>query len=271
MAVLLGCARLPSSPHEEDRIKPSRPSWADRREAEIGRQIHQAIISSFRTYTEPRLVGYVTRIGRSLARRAAEKGLSYQFTVLYDDRVYATQAPGGFVYLTTGFLNFMQNEAELASALGYEIAALQFRDAGRSVRRRAMEVITNTGAIAAPLLGQIGALAAAGLVILNAISESRRPSDEEKMEQADRLAIRYLSEANHDPQGYLDLMARLLNASSDWAPYLYDYSLSHPVSIERYQKAVQEFDAIPLEGRSFSVNRNRYLDMTKGVRQIYTK
>ena len=235
----------------------------------MGRQIHQAIVSSFRVYTEPRVVEYMSGLGRSIAGAAPRRDLNYQFTILYDPRIYATEAPGGYVYVTTGFLNFLQNEAELSALLAQEIALLQFRDRRFSKTKQVLRRVAQGGAVVAPFFGPFGSLAATSLVLLNAFSESREPNPAEKIERADRMALRVLAETGQDPQGHLDLLSRLLNPDPAWAPYLHDYSMSHPVSLERLQRSLREFEALPLEGRSFNVNREHFLEMTHGVREIY--
>lgn len=246
-------------------------SHSSGREIEMGRQIHQAIVSSFRVYTEPRVVGYVTRIGNSIARKANRQDFPYRFTVLYDDRIYATEAPGGFVYVTTGFLNFLQNESELAAVLAHEIGELQYRDPRFSNMRRVSNWAATAGAVVGPLLGPVGMLSATGLVLLNAWGESRIATPEERVLLADREALYYLVKANHDPQGYMDLLSRFLNTRQDWAPYCYDYLSSRPVTLDRYQKVLDEFEKLPLEEKSFSVHRDRFLAITKGVREIYQR
>lgn len=242
---------------------------ADAREIEMGRQIHQTILSSFHVYTEPRLAGYITRKGRSLARRAERQNLKYQFTVLYDDRVYATEAPGGYVYITTGFLNYLQNEAELVSILAFEIATLQFRDPRFSMTQKTFGTIAQAAAMVAPFLGQIGMLAASAVVLLHALTEARAEDREGRIKKADQRALQYMVESGHDPQGYLDVMGRLLNLSPEWKPYFYDYLYSRPMTMERYQNILRRFETLSLEGQSFNVNRDRYLAMTKGAREIY--
>lgn len=249
----------------------SQSLWLGEREREMGRQIHQAIVSSFRTYTEPRLTGYVNRVGRSVARAAERQELHYQFTVLYDDRVYAAEAPGGYVYLTTGFLNFLQNESEFAGVLAHEIAELQYRDPQFSVPRQAIRLAAQGGAIAAPLFGPFGTLAAGGLVLLNALIESRIATPEGRVEKADHLALQYLAQTRLDPQGYLDLLSRFLNRNPEWTPYYYDYLQSRPVTLKRFRAVLGEFEKLPLEGKTLTVNRGRYLEMTKGVREIYQR
>ena len=268
LLVVSGCAHHRGT-NPPNPVGDSEPSWTARREVELGRQIHQAILASSRVYTEPRLVGYITRIGKSLARHADRHNLIYQFTILYDDRIYATSAPGGYVYITTGFLNFLENETELAAVLGHEVALLQFPDPRLSTSRKALNVVAQTGVVAAPFLGPIGSLAAGGLVLMNALLESRAATPEVRIEKTDRKALRYMAAGGQDPQGYLDLLGRLLHPHPESLPYLYDYSMSHPVTMERFQKVLDEFEKLPLQGHSFDVHRARFLELTKGVREIY--
>lgn len=268
LLIVCGCARdRASQSFKSDQERQSFQS----KENELGRQIHQAILTSFRVYSEPRVVGYVTRVGRTLAKKAPRKDLRYQFTVLYDDRLYATSAPGGFVYVTTGFLNFFHNESELAAIMSHEIGWLQTPDPRLSKKRKVANFLTKTGMIAAPFLGPIGSLAAAGLVVTNALMESRIGNTEARLQKADRYALSYMSETGTDPQGYLDIMGRLLNPSPEWTPYLYDYAQSHPVTMKRMQIAMKEFEKLPIEGKSYSVHRERYMELTRGVREIYQR
>ena len=101
-----GCAgsgRKASSDH------PSTQPVIAQAEVEIGEQIHQQILQSFYPYTDPRVVQYVNTVGNHLAEFAARKDLPYRFTILYNEKIYATSSPGGFVYVTTGMLAFLQN------------------------------------------------------------------------------------------------------------------------------------------------------------------
>lgn len=270
LAWLLGCAGGPARQKETGSFSDHSVAYFDQREIEMGRQIHQAIVSSFRIYTEPRLVRYVRSVGRSVARRAKGRKFDYQFTILYDARVYATEAPGGYVYITTGFLNFLQNEAELASLLAQEVALLQFRSPRFSNSRKMLRMAAQTGAVAAPFFGPFGTLAATGLVLLHSFAEAKEGDVAAKMERVDRMVLRYLVEAGQDPQGYLDLVGRLLNPGPAWSPYSYDYLSSHPVTLQRVQSLIGEFEKLPLEDESFDTKRSRYLEITKGVREIYS-
>jgi len=269
LMMTFGCVHGPAGQKQEDSFSDPSVAYFDQREAEMGRQIHQAIVTSFRVYTEPQVVDYVTKTGEAITKYAGRHDLHYRFTVLYDSRVYATEAPGGYIYVTTGFLNFLENEAELSALLATEIAMLQFRDPRLSGSRKALKALTQAGTVMAPMLGQIGILAAAGLVLLNVVSDSKDLTPEEKLRRSDEKALTYMVEAGQDPQGYLDLYGRILRPDPKWSPYLYDYLSSHPVTLDRYQQILKQFEQLPLSDKSFQVHHERYLEMTRGVREIY--
>lgn len=269
LVISAGCARNSKVDQGSPRVTQSHAVALSEHEVKVGRQIHEAILSAFRVYTEPRLVEYVKKVGQSVAKFAGRQDLPYQFTVLYDDRIYATSAPGGFVYITTGFLNFLQNEAELSAVLAHEVAELQYRDPRFSNSKRALGAVTQAGALAAPFFGQIGALAALALMLLNSYAESEGKTQEDKVLIADQLALNYLVQAQHDPQGYLDLLNHFLNLDRMGIPHCYDYLTSRPVTVKRYQWVLNEFGRLPLSDKSFNVNREGFLEMTRGVREIY--
>ena len=78
-------------------------------EAAIGEEIHQTIMASFQPYTEPEVNSYISKIGWDLSGQAARKDLNYRFIILYSDKIYATSSPGGYVYITTGMIYFLEN------------------------------------------------------------------------------------------------------------------------------------------------------------------
>lgn len=238
-------------------------------ELAIGEEINRQILSSFYLYTEPNVVGYVNQIGTALARHAERKDLDYRFTILYNDKIYATSAPGGYVYLTTGFLNFLDNEAELAAVIAHEVGELQYKDPKLSQSRKILEALTRGGAMVGPAFGEIGALAVLGLAMASAAAESRQLKPEERPLRADQRALEYMMKAGQDPQGLIDLQYKFLNAGPDVAPYFFDYYQSRPITPERFQSLQEEFSKLPLAGKSFTTHRKVYQEMTHAVREIY--
>jgi len=240
-------------------------------ELSIGKKIHEEILSSFYVYTEPSIVGYVNDIGKSLTDYAERDKLPYQFTVLYSEKIYATSAPGGYVYVTTGMINFLQNEAEFAAVLAHEIGQLQYRDPRLSRLRKALAAVTQTGAAIGPAFGQLGALAVLGLVMVNAIVDVKEKTPQERISDADAHALQYLVEAGYDPQGLVEVLAKFLNADKDVLPYFYDYYQARPVSQERLTRLEKEFMELPLADKELTTRPRIYQEMTKGIRQMYQR
>lgn len=239
-------------------------------EVAIGQQIHSQILSSFYPYTDKKVTEYVARVGDSLAEHARREEIPYRFTVLYSDKIYAASAPGGFVYLTTGMLYFLENEAELAAVMAHEIAQIQYKDPQLSQTRKVLESVTRGGAMVAPAFGSIGALAALGLAVVNNMALAKVPM-EKRLMRADARAFKYMTEAGYDPQGMIDLFYKFLNAKNEIIPYFYDYYQSRPITEGRVQAMQKAFEKLPLDGKSFDTHRQAYQETMRDVAELYKR
>ena len=238
-------------------------------ESEIGGKINEQILASFYPYTDPKVVQYVNKIGNELASCAERRDLKYRFTILYNDKIYAASAPGGYIYVTTSMLAFLQNEAELAAVLAHEIGELQHKNPRLSESRKVLEAVTRTGQVVGPAFGGIGVLAALGLTAVQAMADSTKLSPHQRLIQADGRALNYMVKAGYDPQGMLDILDKLLKARQRMTPFLYDYDQSRPVTEERMAALRQNFSKLQLLNKTFTVNYKSYQEITRGIREIY--
>jgi predicted Zn-dependent protease len=67
------------------------------------------------------LTAYINRIGKGMAAASSRPGLDWTFVVLDSPTPNAFSAPGGYVFITTGMIAAVDNEAQLAAILGHEI------------------------------------------------------------------------------------------------------------------------------------------------------
>lgn len=161
----------------------------------IGKDIDQQIKADPRQFPmlqgRPEVNDYVTRIGKTILTNSNfiqyENTFPYQFTVINDTIVNAFCTPGGFIYVYTGLIKFLDNEAALAGVIGHEIAHAE--------RRHMTQRLTSyygVNAILGLVLGSnpnIFAEIAANLFVgLGFLANSR--SDEL---EADNYSIRYLT------------------------------------------------------------------------------
>lgn len=70
---------------------------------------------------------YVSAVGQIVAQHVSRRGIHYQFHVVNSQEINAFALPGGQIFVTSGMLNFIQSEAELAAILGHEISHVDLR------------------------------------------------------------------------------------------------------------------------------------------------
>jgi len=102
---------------------------------QLGKDMDNQIQSDTKGY--PPLIGhedtksYVSGIGNSIVNSSNlikyKNTFSYKFTVINDTIVNAFCAPGGYIYVYTGLLKFIDNEATLAGIMAHEIAHAENR------------------------------------------------------------------------------------------------------------------------------------------------
>lgn len=97
--------------------------WQDARAEE------QKMLEEVRVYQDPLLVDYL----ESVAHRLTPPGMvdnpeiRYRITVLEDPTLNAFAFPHGALYIHTGLLARLENEAQLATVLGHEMSHVEYR------------------------------------------------------------------------------------------------------------------------------------------------
>ena len=159
---------------------------------------------------------YVNRVGQSLVPAASEKRYGFKITVnpMPDARSLST----GTIYVSTGLLSLVDNEAQLAYILGHEVAHVEqnhwrqdvlvakwIEDQTKSAERKGSIFGAVVGGVSGGLLGGAGNMlggAAFGTIIGRSLVKLiDRKSFEWSLAQedeADRLALGYMLERNYD-------------------------------------------------------------------------
>ena len=105
-------------------------------EFQLGRAVAARVLPLYPVLPkdDPRSV-YVNMLGHAIAAASNDPMPyhGYSFVMLDSDEVNAFAVPGGFVFVTTGMLNFLQDEDELAAILGHEMGHMELRHGMRAV------------------------------------------------------------------------------------------------------------------------------------------
>ncbi len=151
-------------------------------------------------YQDPQLKSYINEVAmRVIPPEIKGTGVSFEVKVIKNPLLNAFSFPNGVIYIHTGFLARMENEAQLAIVLAHEISHVTYRHLLQQFRsvKNASAFLTTLQVVAAPagiygvlpsLLGQVGTLAA--------VSGYSRAMEEE----ADQEGLRLVVGAGYDPQ-----------------------------------------------------------------------
>jgi predicted Zn-dependent protease len=200
-------------------------------------------------------------VGQRVVAAAGVSG--FRFVVL-DSPVANAHAVQSYVFVTRGLLALLENEAELAAAIGHELGHLVQRHAAQRARVRqgvldaAVEAAATSGSIT---VGR--AVAQDGLLAL------RRYSREQELE-ADRLALGYIVKAGYRGDAMASLIDRLRRQSAleaqimGEAPDIGDRpsaASTHPAPLER----TSAIAALPQAGAPGESNQKGYFAAIDGM------
>lgn len=74
------------------------------------------------------VVDYVNQVGGRVVAASSQSHYTYTFQLVDDDSLNAFATIGGYVYIHTGLLKVIQNEAELAGVLAHEVGHIEEQD-----------------------------------------------------------------------------------------------------------------------------------------------
>lgn len=233
-------------------------------EIQMGRQAHGDILKKQKPYNNARLQAYVNSLGQQLASKSHRNKLNYTFTVLDDPSVNAFALPGGYVYVTTGLMAYLNSEGELAGVLGHEIGhvtarhGVQQASAGMAAGIL-VDLVSKKAGGNGKVLGQLGSAMLSGYGRQHEL-------------QADRLGAEYLAGVGYSPKNMIDVIG-VLKAQEVYSSRqkgrtggsYHGVFSSHPSNDQRLQEVVNAAKKISSAGTR-PANRDAYLKQINGLK-----
>ena len=222
----------------------STPAFADsvslKKENELGKRFHLKVAASGLLFDDPIADKYYKQITDRIMRGAGLAPDQYNFYIIDSAGINAFAVPGGYIYMHTETIISLENEGQLASILGHEVAHITSRHFARRVEKNsAMSLAYVAGMLVGVLVASQGGNGAAiGPAIMSgtggaAISEMLANSREDEAE-ADAKGKKYLTKAGYDPRdmyGAFRIMAdKTFQVSPKGAP---SYLSTHPALTSR--------------------------------------
>ncbi len=252
-----------------------------KRDVELGRKYMAEIEKQLTLSEDASLLERVNRIGQELAAISREHHVvatygdkrhnvfEYTFKVVQDEDVNAFSIPGGFIYINSGLLDFVQSDDELAGVLAHEIAHAANRHlVTMSRQQERTQIFTLPVVIAALLAGSVrdANLALIGQdLLLTALTSGW---SQEAETDADQAAVYYMLRSKYNPVGLLTFMERLAFREKNSPRFDWGIMRTHPPSRVRAErlKALLKKEGVPVERSKVTTDfRVAYKAVESGV------
>jgi beta-barrel assembly-enhancing protease len=240
--------------------------FPESKDIELGLQIDQEIRKNPGEYPlltdRPEVKTYVEQVGRKILASPELRyrdSFAYKFEIVRNDSIInAFCTPGGYIYVYTGLMKFVDNEATLAGVIGHEIAHAERRHATKR-----MTAAMGADVLVAVVLGekpsQMAILGANLFTGLGLLANSRADESE-----ADVFSFKYLQSTEYYP-GAIEFFFEKVQGSSGKRGSAFERLLStHPLPQDRVENVrklvVQAGAPKPTEKQLFA---QRYQQMKK--------
>ena len=222
------------------------------KEREIGRRALAKIEEQWPINMDPAIIVRLNMILNRLEPHM-ERRIPYEIRLVATEALNAFCLPGGFIFFTTGIIDLLKTDSELAAVMAHEMIhadrkhSLRMAAESNKVNLAALAVMLLSGGAAAPIiLAQVAQVA-----ITNAYTM-------ELEAEADRLGLDVLIASGYSPTGMVTLMERFMDEELKQPIRDYGIYMDHPESKKRLQAALKT-----LRERGIPVTRKHSLGLLR--------
>ena len=203
-------------------------------------------LEGFRRYGMPvkdvRLQTYVNLVGIAVARNSLRPGIPYKFVVVESPLQNAFSCPGGIIFISSGLLKTIRDEAQLAGILAHEVAHVGHKHALQSIQRA--RFFQGVGKItSATMEGE------KGKEFENMIGSLQNTLFDKGLDQnmefeADKSAMETAYRTGYDPDGIIEVLRELKRIEARSQKQGSWFS-THPPLSERIRRCEAEMRRYP--------------------------
>jgi metalloendopeptidase OMA1, mitochondrial len=232
--LIAGCAKAPVTGRQQLILIDAN------QEMKLGLTESEKIRESSKLSGDKVMTARIERIGERIAAVAGRDKYDWQFFLIdEDDTVNAFALPGGHVYFYTGILKLMDNDDQIATVMGHEIAHVLAR---HGAERMSLQMVNNVGAqvlataLDVPVEQQGLYNSAYGLATNVGVM---LPFSREHEFEADNIGIRLMAKAGYDPNEGVKFWQKMSQMGGKGQP---EFLSTHP-SDEKRIKSIKKIIA----------------------------
>ncbi len=269
IAVLLALSVFAQEPHH---FQPGFNMFSKQQDIQLGNEAAAQVHKQMKVIEDPVLTAYVNKVGKRLAsaQEAQESGFPFTFEAVADPSVNAFALPGGHMFINTGLLKAVDNEAQLAGVMGHEMSHVILRHGTNQASKAKM--IEIPAALAAQLSGRgtmLGHLAQLGIGLgANSVLLKFSRTDES---QADLMGSHLMAEAGYNPMEMAHFFEKLNSMSGSpgtgFTGRVAQFMSDHPNPGNREAAIEQEARLLPQ--KSYGYDTGDFKKMKEVVSKIH--
>jgi predicted Zn-dependent protease len=227
-------------------------------EVSLGEEFAQEVNSTNPISDDSILVAYVNHVGQKIAQLSDRADITYHFAVIDTPIVNAFACPGGYIYIYTGLLKAMENEAQLAGVLAHEVSHVVAR---HGVKR--LQQILGLQVLLSIALGESSELTqeAVGIGLAVLLQAHSRENEFE----ADEYGAIYMQKAGYNPEGMIQLLQKLLEMSNGQAGFFEKIMATHPPTQNRINRVKSQIQGFDPSVRNLPLNQEEYQKIKKRI------
>lgn len=228
-------------------------------EVSIGKEFASEVDSTNPVSGDSVIIAYVDEVGQKIARISDRADLTYHFSVIDTPVVNAFACPGGFIYVYTGLLKTMDNEAQLAGVLAHEISHVVAR---HGVKR--LQQILGLQVLLSIALGESSELTqqAVGTGIGVLLQGYSRDNEFD----ADEYGTLYMQKGGYNPEGMVQLLEKLQEMSKHDPGFFEKIMATHPPTKDRIQRVQRQIQGFDPSAKNLPFNEEEYLKIKDRLR-----
>ena len=226
--------------------------FSKQQDIQLGQENATQVRKQMKVIHDAFLTEYVTRVGNRLvgAREAQESGFPFTFEVVADPSINAFALPGGPMFINTGLLKAVDNEAQLAGVMGHEMSHVILRHGtNQASKSKLIELPAVLGSQVAggSLLGQLTQLGI-GLGANSVLLKFSRSAES----QADLMGSHLMAEAGYNPMEMARFFEKL---NTQGGGRTIQFFSDHPNPDNRERTIEQEVQRLPQQDYRFQTGQ----------------
>jgi predicted Zn-dependent protease len=246
------------------RFRPGFNLFSKEQDVQLGQENAAQVRKQMHVINNPFLTEYVNRVGKKLAasQEAQESGFPFSFEVVADPSINAFALPGGPMFINTGLLRAVDNEAQLAGVMGHEMAHVILRHGTNQASKQnliRLPAVLGSQMAGGSMMGQLAQMGI-GIGAGSVLMKFSRTAES----QADLMGSHLMAEGGYDPHE----MARFFNKlNSEGGGRPLQFLSDHPNPDNRERAIEKEISRMPKQ--RYGYQSGEFQKMKKIVADIH--